>query len=87
MQHGGKLITDGQVRSFTRSILPRGITASGTRSIVMIGQKGLNLLVVCELATLIHGTVAKLSGCGGILGKPSIKTCKGWCLSICSKAP
>jgi hypothetical protein len=53
----------------------------------MICQQGLNLFVVCKLTDLIHGAVVKLSSCVGILGKPSIKPCKGLRLSISSNAP
>lgn len=87
VQHGGTLITDDQVRALTWSIFPGHVTASGTWSIGVIFQHGLNLLVVIYLTTLIHGIVAKLGGGGGILVKLAIKPIKGWCLSINSKAP
>jgi hypothetical protein len=73
------------VREFTRSILPGRIAASGAWSVVIIFQRGLNILVVFKLTILINGAVAKLRGCGVILGKLPIKPCKGWCLSIRSK--
>jgi hypothetical protein len=48
----------------------------------MICQQSLNLGIISELATLIHGAVAKLSCCGCILGKPAVKPSEGWRFSV-----